>query len=149
MPDGKCNLSSKLFLQACQKGDLGKLENVRDRFEIDDWTVYRHDASGDTGLHVAAREGHLDVVKYLCEAWEHPLYRADVTNKDMKRPLHEAAQFARFDILQYLIERGTHEGKECSFSCTTTKNGYLFICILSNSIIIYSLILISKLAKFG
>ncbi|XP_012280593.1 ankyrin repeat domain-containing protein 16 isoform X2 [Orussus abietinus] len=64
--------------------------------------------SDDTPLHLAAREGHLHVVKHLCEGWSRPSYRVDVTNNDMKRPLHDAAQFSRSDILKYLIQQGAY-----------------------------------------
>ncbi|KAG7201780.1 hypothetical protein KM043_004500 [Ampulex compressa] len=94
------------FLHACQSGDLARIEALVGEHDIRDWTGFRHATSGDTALHVAAREGHLNVVRYLCEGFEVPKYKVDVANKDVKRPLHEAAQFARSDVLKYLIEKG-------------------------------------------
>lgn len=97
---------SREFLHACQSGDLSKLESLVSKHNVRDWTAFRHSASGDTALHVAAREGHMNIVRYLCEAFKEPDFRVDVANRDMKRPLHEAAQFARGDIVKYLIEKG-------------------------------------------
>nr|XP_003706405.1 PREDICTED: ankyrin repeat domain-containing protein 16-like isoform X2 [Megachile rotundata] len=97
---------SRDFLNACQNGDLSKVEALVSKHQVQDWTLFRHSTSGDTALHVAAREGHLNIVRYLCEAFDKPNFRIDVANKDMKRPLHEAAQFARSDVLKYLIEKG-------------------------------------------
>ncbi|XP_076244937.1 ankyrin repeat domain-containing protein 16 [Calliopsis andreniformis] len=97
---------SREFLHASQSGDLSKLKTLVSKYDVHDWTVFRHSTSGDTALHLAAREGHLNIVRYLCEAFEKPDFRVDVANKDMKKPLHEAAQFARSDIVIYLIEKG-------------------------------------------
>ncbi|XP_017890724.1 ankyrin repeat domain-containing protein 16-like [Ceratina calcarata] len=94
------------FLHACQNGDLSRVEILVSKNNIQDWTPFRYSVSGDTALHVAAREGHLNIIRYLCEAFDKPDFRIDVVNKDMKRPLHEAAQFARSDVLIYLIKKG-------------------------------------------
>ncbi|OAD59307.1 Ankyrin repeat domain-containing protein 16 [Eufriesea mexicana] len=97
---------SRDFLHACQSGNLSSVKTLVSKHDIRDWTLFRHSTSGDTALHVASREGHSNIVRYLCEAFEKPDFRVDVANKDTKRPLHEAAQFARSDIVKYLIEKG-------------------------------------------
>nr|XP_031832537.1 ankyrin repeat domain-containing protein 16-like [Nomia melanderi] len=97
---------SRDFLHACQSGDLPRVETLVSKYNIQDWTIFRHSTSGDTALHVAAREGHLNIVRYLCEFFDKPDYKIDVANKDMKRPLHEAAQFSHSEILKYLLEKG-------------------------------------------
>ncbi|XP_043670574.1 ankyrin repeat domain-containing protein 16-like isoform X1 [Vespula pensylvanica] len=97
---------SRDYLHACQNGDLLKIKNLTLKYDVQDWTTFRHSVSGDTPMHVAAREGHLNVVEYLCDAFERPDFKVNVVNKDMKRPLHEAAQFARTHVLRYLIEKG-------------------------------------------
>lgn len=97
---------SRDFLRACHSGDVRKVEILVENHEIRDWSDLRHVVSGDTALHVAAREGDMNVVRYLCENFDVPAFRVDVTNKDMKRPLHEAAQFAREGILEYLLNKG-------------------------------------------
>ncbi|XP_063981031.1 ankyrin repeat domain-containing protein 16-like [Diachasmimorpha longicaudata] len=97
---------SRNFLRAAQHGDLDKLKELSQRYEIQDWTVYRHDSTGDTALHIAAREGHLEIAKCLCNDWSYPAFKVDVTNKDMKRPLHDASQFAHSDIVEFLIDQG-------------------------------------------
>lgn len=97
---------SRDFLRACHSGDLSRVETLVEKHGIRDWSDFRHAASGDTALHVAAREGDMNIVKYLCERFDTPAFRVDVTNRDMKRPLHEAAQFAQEDILKYLLNKG-------------------------------------------
>jgi len=94
------------FLRACQSGDLRRVETLAEGRGIRDWSDFRHTSSGDTALHVAARTGRLDVVKYLCEYFDTPEFIVNISNKDMKRPLHEAAQFAQEDVLRYLLEKG-------------------------------------------
>ncbi|KAK0097324.1 hypothetical protein PV326_002514 [Microctonus aethiopoides] len=103
--DGYLNLS-KEFLRITQRGDLIELENLSSKYRIENWTIFRHDVSGDTALHISAREGYLDIVKYLCTNWQNPLLKVNVVNKDMKSPLHEAAQFSRYYIVDYLIQQG-------------------------------------------
>ncbi|XP_076659152.1 ankyrin repeat domain-containing protein 16 isoform X1 [Halictus rubicundus] len=102
----ECPNLSREFLHSCQNGGLPTVETLVSKHNIHDWTVFRHTTSGDTALHVAAREGHLNIVRYLCESFTKPEYRIDVVNKDMKRPLHEAAQFSHSEILKYLLEKG-------------------------------------------
>lgn len=102
---------SKEFLRASQHGDLIKLKELTQQFNIKDWTIYRHEVSGDTALHIVAREGHLEVAEYLCNNWKQPQFKVDVTNKDMKRPLHEASQFSRCDIVNFLIKQGYYLSK--------------------------------------
>ncbi|KAK2586308.1 hypothetical protein KPH14_010610 [Odynerus spinipes] len=97
---------SREYLYACQSGDLPKVKSLTSKYDVQDWTIIRHSVSGDTPMHVAAREGHLNVIEYLCDAFERPDFKLDVANKDMKRPLHEAAQFARSRVLRYLVEKG-------------------------------------------
>ncbi|XP_068974496.1 ankyrin repeat domain-containing protein 16-like [Bombus flavifrons] len=97
---------SRNFLHACQNGDLSRVETLASKHDIQDWTHFRHTTSGDTALHLATREGHLNIVRYLCENFKKPDFRVNVASRDMKRPLHEAAQFARSDILKYLIGKG-------------------------------------------
>lgn len=97
---------SRDFLHACQSGDVSRLKALAAAHRVSDWTEFRYPASGDTGLHVAAREGNLNVTRFLCEAFDRPEFRADVLNRDMKRPLHEAAQFARSEVLNYLLSKG-------------------------------------------
>lgn len=99
---------SRNFLHACQNGDLSRVETLVSKHDVQDWTHFRHTTSGDTALHLATREGHLNIVRYLCENFKKPDFRVNVASRDMKRPLHEAAQFARSDILKYLIEKGIY-----------------------------------------
>ncbi|CAD6244268.1 GSCOCG00013316001-RA-CDS [Cotesia congregata] len=99
-------LISKEFLHLTQKGELQKLKNFVEEHKITDWTVFRHEVSGDTALHVSAREGNLEIVQFLCNGFLKPEFKTDVANKDMKRPLHEAAQFARPKIIEFLLSQG-------------------------------------------
>ncbi|KAF7990077.1 hypothetical protein HCN44_009020 [Aphidius gifuensis] len=97
---------AKELLRATQKGDLKNLKIIINNYDIKDWTKYRQNNFDDTALHVASREGHFEIVKYLCNEWSHPAFKVDVTNKDMKRPLHEAAQFSKSNIVEFLIKQG-------------------------------------------
>ncbi|XP_051007398.1 ankyrin repeat domain-containing protein 16 isoform X2 [Acomys russatus] len=59
--------------------------------------------AGDTLLHCAARHGRQDILAYLVEAWKMDI---EATNRDYKRPLHEAASMGHRDCVRYLLGRG-------------------------------------------
>ncbi|OQR68288.1 ankyrin repeat domain-containing protein 16-like [Tropilaelaps mercedesae] len=62
--------------------------------------------SSDTVLHVAARNGNLNFIRFVLEYFNlnHLLTAA---NQDGKCPLHEAAQNLQCEVAQYLIDHGT------------------------------------------
>uniref|UniRef100_A0A224YT37 Alpha-latrotoxin n=1 Tax=Rhipicephalus zambeziensis TaxID=60191 RepID=A0A224YT37_9ACAR len=62
-----------------------------------------HGKCGDTLAHVACRCGSLNILRFLCEEVKCLL---ESQNYDGKRPLHEAAQLSRLDIVQFLIDQG-------------------------------------------
>ncbi|XP_025155021.1 ankyrin repeat domain-containing protein 16 isoform X2 [Harpegnathos saltator] len=108
-----------------------------ERYGIHDWCDFRHSDSGDTALHVAARAGNMNVVKYLCEQFDMQAFKIDVTNKDMKRPSHEAAQFVQEDVLKYLLENGASvdalkRGDWTPLMLACTKSGHAaYRCIVT------------------
>ncbi|RDD34928.1 Ankyrin repeat protein [Wolbachia endosymbiont of Cylisticus convexus] len=61
--------------------------------------------SGETALHEAARNGHLDVVKYLVDD-----KKADVNQKDIcgETALHEAARNGHKDVVTTLLKKGAN-----------------------------------------
>lgn len=97
---------NKEFLRAAQKGDLTKCLELKNN--INDWSIIRHGPSGDSPLHIAAREGHLEIVRFLCENWKEQKCTTQVVNLEMKTPLHEAAQFSRTTVVDYFIEKGAN-----------------------------------------
>lgn len=95
------------FLRQVQQGELPDLEgfsqlhgsgagHYRDLLVCSN----RH---GDTPLLVAARHGHVDVLKKLIETFRIPV---EHTNKDGKTALHEAAQNGQVAAINYLIKTG-------------------------------------------
>ncbi|XP_006891941.1 PREDICTED: ankyrin repeat domain-containing protein 16 [Elephantulus edwardii] len=59
--------------------------------------------AGDTLMHCAARHGCLDSLTYLTEVWKMDI---EATNRDYKRPLHEAASMGHLDCVNYLLGLG-------------------------------------------
>ena len=65
--------------------------------------VHCTNKNGDGPMLLAARHGHLKVLRTLHE--QHGLY-LECSNSDRKRPLHEAAQNGHVECARYLIEQG-------------------------------------------
>ena len=60
-----------------------------------------HSKSGDTPIIVASRHGHLDLINFLI----HRGVDIEQRNKDLKRPLHEAAAGCHLDCVKLLISQ--------------------------------------------
>ena len=60
--------------------------------------IIGHFVDGDTPIHHAAREGHLDVIKFLAPLIEN-LNPQDVYGDT---PIHEAASFGHLDVIRFL-----------------------------------------------
>ncbi|MGL5029764.1 MAG: ankyrin repeat domain-containing protein [Wolbachia pipientis] len=88
-------------------------------------TVNVKDNHGQTPLHIAARSGSLNIVKYLINK------SADINAKDKydNTPLHLAADTGEFDIVKYLIIKGNNINAEGERGWTplhiAAKNGEL------------------------
>ncbi|KAK5637935.1 hypothetical protein RI129_012230 [Pyrocoelia pectoralis] len=91
-------------LHAAQIGDVSAIEIFHKNHPDVHWREIRHDKLGDTILHISARLGHIEFVKYLlrnysCDA-------VNFQNKDCKTPLHEAAQFSQANAIKILLRYG-------------------------------------------
>lgn len=64
---------------------------------------YKRKKSGDTPMIVAARFGHLEIMKLLYHRFGVPFTEM---NDDNKRPIHEAAQFEHNHCVHYLLTHG-------------------------------------------
>ena len=60
--------------------------------------IIGHFVDGDTPIHHAAREGHLDVIKFLAPLIENP----NAPNIYGDTPIHEAASFGHLDVIRFL-----------------------------------------------
>ncbi|CAG0904668.1 unnamed protein product [Darwinula stevensoni] len=93
-----------------QQGDLEKLREYASSADVElDHLVSR--GSGDTPLHVAARIGALDVIRYL--VLECGIKQSiEKANKDGKRPLHEAALYTNLQCAKFLLDYALHGRRE-------------------------------------
>nr|XP_054921698.1 ankyrin repeat domain-containing protein 16-like isoform X2 [Dermacentor andersoni] len=64
-----------------------------------------YEKCGDTLAHVASRCGSLKVLRFIFKE-VNCLTLLESQNHDGKRPLHEAAQSSRLDVVQFLIHQG-------------------------------------------
>ncbi|KAF5283105.1 hypothetical protein FQA39_LY17412 [Lamprigera yunnana] len=88
------------ILHATHINDLETVKQFDDDPEIH-WCTVQHHKSGDTVMHIAARLGHVELLQHFLKSAP-----VDVTNKDNKTPLHEAAQFSKDSAIQLLIDSG-------------------------------------------
>ena len=61
--------------------------------------------SGDSLLHIIARLGRTAFLQLLIENFGDDL-NLEIANKEGKRPLHEASQFGRYEIVRILLSEG-------------------------------------------
>ncbi|XP_034685259.1 ankyrin repeat-containing protein At5g02620-like [Vitis riparia] len=78
--------------------------------------LHRPNLKGDIPLHLAAREGHLHVVKALLDAAKAPPTDIEtgpgadksmlrITNKEKDTALHEAVRYEKYHVVEFLIEK--------------------------------------------
>ncbi|XP_021933211.1 ankyrin repeat domain-containing protein 16-like [Zootermopsis nevadensis] len=104
MPENKC-LADKIFAYSLN-GDVIGLRNAihNDLIKENHW-IDCTSKLGDTPLHVAARHGNLEIVRYLIERCEGQCF-INVCNNLGKTALHEAAQNCFHGTVQYLLQHG-------------------------------------------
>ncbi|KAK4882034.1 hypothetical protein RN001_005353 [Aquatica leii] len=88
------------ILHATQINDIEFLKRTIKKSNLE-WCQVQYEKTGDTVLHIAARLGYLDLLKFFLETSS-----VDVKNKDDKTPLHEAAQFSQSEVIALLLEHG-------------------------------------------
>lgn len=97
------------FLKEIQQGSLLDVTTLSEKYnlhpslELLDFLLCtnRH---GDTPVLIAARHGHVDILRTLHEDYNIPLSHC---NNDGKEALHEAAQNGQVDCIHYLVQAGS------------------------------------------
>jgi len=116
---------NKALLEAVKKGDLSKVQElVQEGADVNFKT-----RSGDTALHIAASEGHLEIFDFLLKNGADPT----IINKKKKTPIDVACDARKTNILEYIrtqLEEKIDISNLCikSFSdgLDSMKNGFLF-----------------------
>lgn len=85
------------LLFAAYTGDVSALR----RFALSGMDMEQRDYDSRTALHVAAAEGHVDVVKFLLEACKVNPFPKDRWNNT---PMDEALHFGHHDVFKILQE---------------------------------------------
>ncbi len=96
----------KVLVKLTQEGQLSPLEEritLGGSAAVQTVSSKHFGRSGDTLLHYAARQGHLDIVEYLIKRVG---VDVEVYNNDYKRPLHEAASMSHQACVSYLLREG-------------------------------------------
>jgi ankyrin repeat protein len=64
------------------------------------------DNNGDTILHVASKNGHLNIIQFLISEIGYPL---NLTNLSGQTCLHQATEGGHFPVVKYLLTQGSNE----------------------------------------
>ena len=99
LPD--CEHSEDSLIKLCKDGDLDLVQSLLERTDID----INCRSSNTTPLLIAAFEGHVDVVKFLCE------HGADKEARDADNdtPLLCATKEGHMDVVKLLCEQGVEK----------------------------------------
>ncbi|KAF2887326.1 hypothetical protein ILUMI_18847 [Ignelater luminosus] len=92
------------ILREVQAGNINVVQEFKKNFPNLHWCELHYQKNGDTILHITSRLGFVDMVEYLL--LNYTPNAVDCTNCDNKTPLHEAAQFAQYNVLKVLIKHG-------------------------------------------
>ena len=97
---------SEQYFTACTNGNLAAVQQCirENKFVVQ----YRENSNHNTGLHICAREGHLQVTEELLKAGAN----CNLKNHDQQTPLSVAVQ--RADVTLDLIKVLVHHGAEVS-----------------------------------
>ncbi|XP_076254734.1 ankyrin repeat domain-containing protein 16-like isoform X2 [Rhynchophorus ferrugineus] len=85
------------ILKEIQNGEISLLKNTKIKYPDFHWNEIYYEKTGDSILHVASHHGYKQIIQYLLR--EFNPCAVDIKNRDDKTPLHEAAQFARYDSI--------------------------------------------------
>jgi hypothetical protein len=86
----------------CWKGMTSSVMRMLEMRSIDVEAKLRDEVGGDTCLHTAAREGHLDICRLLIDKGA----QMEAKNNMGYTPLHCAARSAHVDVCRLLIDKG-------------------------------------------
>lgn len=103
---------SKALLLTSKYGNLDMMKFLIEEEKIN--TMPREKDSGQTLLHLAAANGHNQIIKYLIEKKKLDMNIKDTNNST---PLHYAAAKNQDEVVKYLIEKGANIKSE-------NNNGY-------------------------
>ena len=91
-----------VLFKAAQKGDT---EEVKELIENKSLNPLQEDEHGQNTLHLAARGGHIGVMKYLSEEWGHNSASQSFTGRTAgSTPLHHAAVCNQLEMVKYLVD---------------------------------------------
>ena len=88
------------YYEACKSGDFDKVNEIINGCDDEKIDINVPIVDGETGLHLASMNGHLNIVKCLIEA------NANIEAKDNNgyTPLLLACQKGHFAVVKFLIE---------------------------------------------
>lgn len=92
--------SNRELLLAAQKGDLADIKRLKTKRA----NLLGADYDGRTALHIAAKHGHLDVVKYLVSTID--AINVNVQDSQHNTPYTEALKASQGEVAEFLLSKG-------------------------------------------
>jgi len=93
----------KEFLKAADKGNLDEMRVLLDSHPENDFLSAKDFVEGDTALHLASRNGHLEVVEFLLSKG----VDINLQNNFSCTPLSLAVSHGHLEIVKFLIRHGS------------------------------------------
>ncbi|KAH9304485.1 hypothetical protein KI387_008889 [Taxus chinensis] len=95
-----------LFI-AAKRGNLKTLRDLHSQNAIGSY-INQVTFEGNTVLHIAAREGHLELVKWILHNAKWPSLLTGARNSDKNTPLHEAAKMGNQEVVRILLKHNKY-----------------------------------------
>jgi ankyrin repeat protein/GTPase SAR1 family protein len=109
-------IDHKLLLQVCERGSINLIDVLLSDFHLDPSLVL--DDQGNKAIHIAALQGHKQVVTLLVKKYNCPI---DVKNEVKQTPLHMACSRGHLDVSKVLISECMLDGDK-RFNNALDKN---------------------------
>ncbi|RLV60614.1 hypothetical protein D5018_05800 [Parashewanella curva] len=97
------------FLDECSAGNLTSVKTLCSKVEVDDSLC---DSNGLNGLHLACKNGHVEVVKRLIKSGYD--INAPTNNEERFTALHIAISEEKHDVVEFLMTNGANPSLACA-----------------------------------
>jgi ankyrin repeat protein len=110
--------SNRELLAAAETGDLGEIKRLRNKRA----NLLGADYDGRTALHIAAKNGHLHIVRYLVQMVAG--VNVNLQDKNRSTPYTEAKKAQQEEVADFLLAHGASEMDNAGVGAELCKSAY-------------------------